>query len=89
MREYLEKLVFSQELPPTIAVSEDEVLFLHGNLLSISIQEDNPYTLEIMLKGSEYYECTGNQAIKLLNTFPEHFFHNAKNLLKMRSLQDY
>lgn len=75
---------FISEIPPAIAVSDNEIIILNGNIESVAIPEDEPYTIGITTKSGQWYQAVGEQAVKFLNALPREFFIDSKNLLKLR-----
>lgn len=66
-----------------IAVANDEVIFLDGNIASISVDEENQRQIEIVLNSGLSYFFEGAEAINILRQFERDCFLQAPFLLKI------
>lgn len=76
------------DIPPAVAMSDSEVIILNGNIESVAIAEDDPYSVGITTKSGNYYQAEGENAVKFLNSLPRIFFLDATNLLKLRDFHN-
>lgn len=75
-------------MPPAIALSDNEIIILNGNIESIAILDDDDSSVGITTRSGHYYQADGKNAVKFLNALPLFFFTDAKNLLTLRGKAD-
>lgn len=66
-----------------IAISDNEVLFQFGNIISIAIDEDNPHSIIVSLIGWSDNYFDGAVATNFLRNFPREYFEEAPDLLRL------
>ena len=66
-----------------IAISDDEILFQFGNIISIAIDEDNPHSIVVSLIGWHDHFFEEAQATNFLRNFPREYFEGSPDLLRL------
>ncbi|WP_342597680.1 hypothetical protein VKI21_06880 [Cyanobacterium aponinum UTEX 3222] len=66
-----------------LPISDDEVLFQFGNIVSIALDEDHPHSIVVSLIGFSEYFFDRAQATNFLRNFPREYFEGSPNLLRL------
>lgn len=65
-----------------IALKDNEIIFLTGNISSLSLDKDNQQQLNVVLTNGLSYQLQGQEAVNFLNQFDRDSFLPAKSFLQ-------
>ena len=68
--------------PKAIAINDNEIIFLTGNISYICVDKDNQQQVNVVLNNGFSYQLQGQEAINFLNQFDPDTFLPAKSFLQ-------
>ena len=68
--------------PKAIVINDYEIIFLTGNISSLSLDKDNQQKLNVLLTNGLSYQLQGQEAVNFLNQFDRDSFLDAKSFLQ-------